>query len=138
MAGGAVKGLMETGALQVYERLMPMDELTADGLFRGMLRGKPYLVTLVDGQVHVALDRCPHADFPLSAARREGDCVICSMHNGVFDLKTGQSVGTRKFNPLWQVASRVSDGYVEILIESATGEPERAIVAPAAGGCPQG
>lgn len=109
--------------MQVYERLIAVDDITAEGLFRGMLRGQPYLVTAVDGEIVVAADRCPHADFPLSSARRDGNCVVCPMHNGVFDLKTGESVGTRKFNPLCRLVSRVTDGYVEILVDTATGDP---------------
>ncbi len=112
---------------------MPTSDITADGLFRGMLHGQPYLVAAVDGEIVVATDRCPHADFPLSSARREGNCVICPMHNGVFDLATGESVGTRKFNPLCRVASRVTDGYVEILLDAATSE---AVTAVRSGGHP--
>lgn len=117
----------ELERLQVYERLIPINDITGEGLFRGMLRGQPYLVTAVDGEILVALDRCPHADFPLSSARREGNCVICPMHNGVFDLKTGESVGMRKFNPLCRVVSRVTDDHVEILVDTATGDPVTAV-----------
>jgi len=122
-------GMTESDRLQEYRRLISMSELTSDGLFRGMLHQQPYLVTIVKGAVVVAMDRCPHADFPLSSARRDGDCVVCPMHNGVFDLTTGDSVGTRKFNPLCRVVSRVTDGYVEILVDPASSEPVRSATA---------
>ena len=114
---GSNTGIMELTSLQAYERIMEVSVLTPDGLFRAVLRGQGYLITMVDGEIIVSEDRCPHADFPLSSARRERDCVICPMHNGVFDLKTGESVGLRKFSPLCRVPSRVVDGYVEILVD---------------------
>ncbi|MGC8561179.1 MAG: Rieske (2Fe-2S) protein [Phycisphaerae bacterium] len=124
---------MECTLLQGYDRIIEVSALTPDGLFRGLLRGQGYLITMVGGDVIVLEDRCPHADFPLSSSRREGDCVICPMHHGVFDLKTGESVGLRKFNPLCRVPSRIVDGYVEIWVD----QPESASAATESGGALQ-
>lgn len=101
-----------------YERIVAVDAILPDGLHRGVFNGQGYLISMVEGEIFVAEDRCPHADFPLSSARREADCVICPMHNGIFNLRTGESVGSRRFNPLCRVPSRVIEGYIEIEVDA--------------------
>jgi nitrite reductase/ring-hydroxylating ferredoxin subunit len=67
-----------------------------------------------DGIVAVA-DRCPHMSAPLSIGALEGSVVGCPLHEGRFDLRTGNPVqmpttggldpdGT--YHPTWSPAGR--------------------------------
>ena len=50
------------------------------------------LVAHLENGILVTDDRCPHMSAPLSLGRLE-DCVVdCPLHNGRFDLCTGETV----------------------------------------------
>jgi nitrite reductase/ring-hydroxylating ferredoxin subunit len=68
-------------------------EITDDKLFSRTVLGEPVLVYRSAAGALVALqDRCCHRHAPLSAGRREGDCVRCGCHRLMFDAQ-GRCVG---------------------------------------------
>ena len=48
-------------------------------------------VTLNNGQLYCAQDRCPHEDIELSLGCLKGNRIKCSLHGFSFDLATGDS-----------------------------------------------
>jgi phenylpropionate dioxygenase-like ring-hydroxylating dioxygenase large terminal subunit len=61
-------------------------------LFRRVVLGEPVLVyRTAAGEIVALEDRCCHRHAPLSAGRREGDCVRCGYHGLKFD-PSGQCV----------------------------------------------
>ncbi|MEO8544004.1 MAG: aromatic ring-hydroxylating dioxygenase subunit alpha [Burkholderiaceae bacterium] len=55
-------------------------------LFRRTVLGEPLLVMRTKaGEICVLEDRCCHRHAPLSAGRREGDCIRCGYHGLKFD-----------------------------------------------------
>ena len=48
-------------------------------------------VTLNNGQLYCAQDRCPHEDIELTLGCLKGNRVKCSLHGFSFDLATGDS-----------------------------------------------
>ncbi len=61
-------------------------EIPADGLFARTVIGEPLLLYRTEGgEVVVLEDRCCHRLAPLSAGRKEGDCVRCGYHGLKFD-----------------------------------------------------
>jgi phenylpropionate dioxygenase-like ring-hydroxylating dioxygenase large terminal subunit len=61
-------------------------EIPADGLFHRTVIGEPLLLyRQADGRIVALEDRCCHRQAPLSAGRREGDCVRCGYHGLLFD-----------------------------------------------------
>ena len=67
-------------------------EITQDGLFSRTITGVPVLMfRTADGEIVAMEDRCCHRGAPLSAGRREGDCVRCTYHGLKFDA-TGRCV----------------------------------------------
>lgn len=56
-------------------------EIPADGLFTRTVLGEPIVVyRTADGSMTALADRCCHRLAPLSAGRKEGDCVRCGYH----------------------------------------------------------
>jgi nitrite reductase/ring-hydroxylating ferredoxin subunit len=60
-------------------------------------------------------DRCPHMSAPLSIGRLEGCVVACPLHEGQFDLSTGEAVrmpttggldADGAYHPTWSPAGR--------------------------------
>ena len=52
---------------------------------------KDLFVTLVDGKLYCAENRCPHEDIKLTLGCLKGNRVKCSLHGYSFDLSTGDS-----------------------------------------------
>jgi len=48
-------------------------------------------VTLNNGQLYCAQDRCPHEDIELTLGCLKGNRIKCSLHGFSFDLATGDS-----------------------------------------------
>ena len=75
-----------------WESLLDVAELPP-GAMRRVTRGDldVLLAHTTDGLVAVA-DRCPHMSAPLSIGTLEGCVVACPLHEGLFDLCTGDPV----------------------------------------------
>ncbi len=76
----------------MFEPLLDAADLPA-GTMRRVRRGDldVLLAHTTDGIVAVA-DRCPHMSAPLSIGQLDGCVVACPLHEGRFDLRTGNPV----------------------------------------------
>lgn len=52
---------------------------------------KAIFVTLNNGTLYAAENRCPHEDIKLTLGCLKGNRVQCSLHGYSFDLKTGKA-----------------------------------------------
>ena len=79
------------------------------------LQGEALFVTLVDGQLYCAQNRCPHEDIKLTLGCLKGTRVKCSLHGFSFDLATGDSaeadVDNMKVYPVKQDNNKI---YIEV------------------------
>jgi 3-phenylpropionate/trans-cinnamate dioxygenase ferredoxin subunit len=98
-----------------FEPLLPAAELPP-GTMRRVTRGELdiLLAHTPKGIVAVA-DRCPHMSAPLSIGTLEGCIVGCPLHEGRFDLATGEPVRMPTtggldpdgaYHPTWSPAGR--------------------------------
>ena len=55
------------------------------------VEGKDLFVTMNNGILYCAENRCPHEDIKLTLGCLKGNRVKCSLHGYSFDLKTGDS-----------------------------------------------
>jgi naphthalene 1,2-dioxygenase system ferredoxin subunit len=67
-------------------------ELTPGSMRRVTLAGMDLLVAWTPEGVVVTDDRCPHMAAPLSVGGLDGCVVACPLHEGRFDLCTGETV----------------------------------------------
>jgi RimJ/RimL family protein N-acetyltransferase/nitrite reductase/ring-hydroxylating ferredoxin subunit len=67
-------------------------ELTPGSMRRFTLAGLDLLVAWTPGGIVVTDDRCPHMAAPLSIGSLDGCVVACPLHEGRFDLCTGETV----------------------------------------------
>jgi nitrite reductase/ring-hydroxylating ferredoxin subunit len=75
-------------------RIASATELTeAGGLLGRSIRGVPLAVYEVGGACFVTLDRCTHAEARLSEGYLEGFLIECPLHQGLFDIRTGEAKG---------------------------------------------
>ena len=75
-----------------FEPACRLDELP-QGTMRRITRGDlDVLVAHLEPGIVAIEDRCPHMSAPLSLGRLEGCLVDCPLHQGRFDLTTGDVV----------------------------------------------
>jgi 3-phenylpropionate/trans-cinnamate dioxygenase ferredoxin component len=75
-----------------YEPLLPAGELPAGGMVRVTRGDLDVLLADTPAGVVAVDDRCPHMSAPLSLGTLEGCVVGCPLHEGRFDLSTGEPV----------------------------------------------
>jgi nitrite reductase/ring-hydroxylating ferredoxin subunit len=75
-----------------FRRVLPLADLPAEGLRRASAGDLDVLLARTPGGIVAVDDRCPHMAAPLSLGALDGCVVDCPLHNGRFDLCTGEPV----------------------------------------------
>ncbi|BAF61743.1 Rieske (2Fe-2S) protein [Candidatus Vesicomyidisocius calyptogenae] len=80
-----------------------------------VVEGKDLFVTLNQGKLYCADNRCPHEDIKLTLGCLKGDRIKCSLHGFSFDLITGnstqKSVDNLRIYPIKQENNKI---YLEL------------------------
>jgi 3-phenylpropionate/trans-cinnamate dioxygenase ferredoxin component len=83
-------GLTAIGAgSSAFERVLGVAELPPGTMRRVTFGDLDVLLAHTPEGIVAVDDRCPHMSAPLSIGRLEGCIVDCPLHNGQFDLATG-------------------------------------------------
>jgi nitrite reductase/ring-hydroxylating ferredoxin subunit len=72
-----------------YRPALPLDDLPAGALRRVTFGELDVLLAHTANGIAAVEDRCPHMAAPLSLGSLEGCVVACPLHNGRFDLASG-------------------------------------------------
>ena len=98
-----------------FEAVLALDELP-DGAMRRITRGDlDILLAHTSAGIVATDDRCPHMSAPLSIGELDGCVVACPLHEGRFDLSTGDPVRMPttggldpdgRYHPTWSPAGR--------------------------------
>ena len=75
-----------------FVAMLPVADLPAGGMVRVSRGDLDLLLASVPTGILAVDDRCPHMAAPLSLGRLEGCIVDCPLHNGRFDLCSGETV----------------------------------------------
>jgi nitrite reductase/ring-hydroxylating ferredoxin subunit len=68
-------------------------DIPENGVARIAVPGRrPLAVYNIDGAFYATEDRCSHGDALLSVGIVEGNLIICPLHYGSFDIRTGRPV----------------------------------------------
>ncbi len=98
-----------------FEAVLNLADLP-EGAMRRVTRGDlDVLIAHTPAGLVATDDRCPHMSAPLSIGRLEGCVVACPLHEGQFDLCTGDAVqwpttggldAEGAYHPTWSPAGR--------------------------------
>lgn len=98
-----------------FEAVLTVDELP-EGAMRRVSRGDlDLLIAHTEKGIFVTEDRCPHMSAPLSIGVLEGCIVACPLHEGRFDLDSGDPARMPTtggldpdgvYHPTWSPAGR--------------------------------
>ena len=98
-----------------YETLARVDDLPP-GAMRRVTRGElDVLLAHTPAGIVATDDRCPHMSAPLSVGELDGCVVACPLHEGRFDLSTGETIqmpttggldADGNYHPTWSPGGR--------------------------------
>jgi nitrite reductase/ring-hydroxylating ferredoxin subunit/uncharacterized membrane protein len=90
-------------------------ELPDSGLRRVEAEGAGILLSRSSsGEVCAISATCNHFGGPLEEGEREGDTVVCPLHNSRFDLSSGAALDGPAVFPQSRYETRVRDGRIEV------------------------
>jgi nitrite reductase/ring-hydroxylating ferredoxin subunit len=107
-----------TGAAP-FERFVRLENLPSGGLCRLSRGDLDILLARTSAGIVAVDDRCPHMAAPLSLGTLEGCVVDCPLHNGRFDLCSGEPVQMPtsggldpdgRYHPTWSSAGSAPKG----------------------------
>ncbi|MCY0855151.1 MULTISPECIES: anthranilate 1,2-dioxygenase ferredoxin subunit AndAb [unclassified Cupriavidus] len=78
--------------------------------------GLPVAVFRVGEELFALHDLCTHERVPLSEGFVEDGCVECPLHQGLFDLRTGEARKAPCVKPVQTFPLRVAGGRVQIQV----------------------
>ena len=109
------RNVFEKDGPDEFTPVIPEDELPQDGVLRveadgvGVLLGRSS-----DGEVCAIAATCNHFGGPLEEGEREGDTIICPLHQSRFDLRSGEVIDGPAVFPQSRYEARVRDGKIEV------------------------
>ena len=98
-----------------FAAVLDEDELPDSGLRRVELDGAGVLLSRAgSGEICAIAATCNHFGGPLEQGDREGDTVVCPLHNSRFDLCSGAALDGPAVFPQSHYETRVRDGRIEV------------------------
>lgn len=100
-----------------FEAMLDVAELPAGTMRRVTRGGLDVLLAHTTEGIVATDDRCPHMSAPLSIGDLDACVVACPLHEGKFDLATGETVqmpttggldADGRYHPTWSPAGRES------------------------------
>jgi nitrite reductase/ring-hydroxylating ferredoxin subunit len=100
-------------------RLCSVSEVKPEQPLQVTMEGRePFAVFNVDGGIYVTDDYCTHGKASLSdEGELDGFKIICTWHDGSFDIRTGEILARPCTEPLKTYNATVRDGDVFIETE---------------------
>lgn len=89
------------------------------GLLGRTVGGVPIALYAVDGEYFATSDTCTHGQARLSDGYLEGHLIECPLHQGLFDIRTGEVKGPPCTKPIHTLLAREEDGALFVCIEPA-------------------
>ena len=87
------------------------------GLLGSSVGGVPIALYAVDGEYFATFDTCTHGQARLSDGYLEGHLIECPLHQGLFDIRTGEVKGPPCSKAIRTLPVREDDGVLLVSIE---------------------
>lgn len=100
-----------------YVPLVALDELTEGGLKAVEVGGRRIVLALVEGEVYGVDGYCTHENFALDQGDLFGYELVCGLHFGSFDIRTGAVMAPPVEKPVGCCPIVVKDGQVYLAEE---------------------
>ena len=109
------RNVFEGAGPDEFVAVLDENDLAPNELRRVEVEGVGVLVSRSsDGEVCAIAATCNHFSGPLEQGEREGDTVVCPLHNSRFDLCSGQVIDGPAIFPQSRYETRSREGKIEV------------------------
>lgn len=95
-----------------FIRVARLEDLPPDGLLGVEVDGREVVLARVGGRVYAVGGICSHQEARLAEGSLYDGCLMCPVHGGEFDVRTGEAVTTPATEPIATYEVRVEDGAI--------------------------
>ncbi|WP_433261719.1 non-heme iron oxygenase ferredoxin subunit [Actinosynnema sp. CS-041913] len=99
-----------------FVRVCALGDMPEEGLLAVEVDDTPLAIVRSGGEVHAVLDRCSHADVPLTEGEVYGGVVECWLHGSCFELRTGKPTSPPATEPITVFRAAVENGDVYVRV----------------------
>ena len=96
--------------------VLPADEVEPNGVTLVRAAGRDYVVYDAPDGLYASLAYCTHAGALLRDGYFDRHLIECPLHQGCFDIRTGEPMGAPATRPLRVVEVRERAGMVELRV----------------------
>jgi nitrite reductase/ring-hydroxylating ferredoxin subunit len=109
------RNVFEGAGPDEFVAVLDENDLAPNELRRVEVEGVGVLVSRSsNGKVYAIAATCNHFSGPLEQGEREGDTVVCPLHNSRFDLCSGQVIDGPAIFPQSRYETRSREGKIEV------------------------
>lgn len=105
-----------------FTDVMPLDALEDEEPTPASINGVNLCLVRVDDKVYALNDVCTHEVAPLSDGFVEDGCIECPLHQGTFDLETGEARREPCVVDVQTYPVRITDGMVSVDVTGGHGK----------------
>ena len=87
-------------------------DIPEEGLLAVELAGQPVVLARVGDAIHAVGGICSHAEAKLAEGSLFEECLMCPVHGGEFDVRTGEAITLPATDPIRVYQVRLQDGDV--------------------------
>lgn len=107
-----------------WVRVASVSELMdGGGLLGRTVAGVPIALYAVEGEYYATADICTHGQARLSDGWLEGHLIECPLHQGLFDIRTGEVKGPPCTQPIRAFRTREDGGELWVNLEAVETPP---------------
>lgn len=107
-----------TSMAGVWVKTFTVDTLEPDDADKIEHNGKCIAVFNLDGEYLATAGICTHEHAFLSEGYVDGETVECPLHQGLFNIRTGQALSPPVTESLRTYETKVEDGHVYVFVEA--------------------
>ena len=75
-----------------FVRVAQLGDIPDSGLLAVEVEGRPVVLARVGDEVHAVDGVCTHAEAQLAEGSLYEECLMCPVHGGEFDVRTGEAI----------------------------------------------
>lgn len=102
-----------------FARVAGIRDVPESGLLAVELDGRKLVLARVDGAIHVLDGICTHAEALLAEGSLYEECLMCPVHGGEFDARTGEAITLPATEPLATHEVRIEGDEVWVRLASS-------------------
>lgn len=88
-----------------------------EGIGTAVVAGHRIAIFCAEGQYYATSDTCTHGNASLSEGYLDGHLIECPLHQGLFDVRTGEAVGPPCTDAVRSFPVKLDDGFICVQID---------------------